>query len=109
MESNLRMVAAPCVERKRQMTMRNTSNDIDPPAIRVCLSINEKRLAGTPLPASNYLLRGCLDLKAPLANHDYRAVQPPSMKREVPVTKEDASDARKTMAPVSSSSSPHRP
>jgi hypothetical protein len=47
MESNLRMVAAPSVERKRQMTPRNNSNDIYWLTILVSLSTNEKRPAGT--------------------------------------------------------------
>jgi hypothetical protein len=39
----------------------------------------------------------------------YLAVQPPSTNSELPVTNDDASDARKTAAPVNSCSSPHRP
>src|SRR5205085_1628109 len=41
--------------------------------------------------------------------HRYSAVQPPSSTRAEPVISEEASDARKTMAPVSSSSWPSRP
>jgi hypothetical protein len=50
MESNLRMVAAPCVERKRQMTLRNNPNDVYLLTILVGLSTNEIRPAGI-LPA----------------------------------------------------------
>src|SRR5881409_3215241 len=39
----------------------------------------------------------------------YWAVQPPSMKRALPVTNADASEARKTAAPAISRNSPHRP
>src|SRR3954470_23583835 len=39
----------------------------------------------------------------------YRAIQPPSTNSGVPVTYDDASEARNTTAPVNSSSSPHRP
>src|SRR4029079_10758641 len=39
----------------------------------------------------------------------YCAVQPPSTKSRLPVTKDEASEARKTTAPAISVSSPHRP
>src|SRR5262249_31660131 len=44
-----------------------------------------------------------------LRRQTYSAVQPPSRTRAAPVINDDASEARKTIAPVNSSSCPSRP
>src|SRR2546426_9184936 len=65
--------------------------------MRMKLSLSEKR-------CDPVIYCDCPRLYEP-----YSAVQPPSTTRAAPVIKLDASEARKTIAPPSSSGRPHRP